>query len=133
MNFPRRAATAVLVMTTLALAACGQTKEQTASSQLQKALGAPTVKADESVTKAVVRTWPARFCSLKLRMSRSEVRKVMGKPTSSYSNSAENQDQWSGWGIELTAFYDMNDKARQLDDSTGEADLPCGEETRTTG
>jgi len=77
------------------------------------------------VPKEVVASWPAKFCSLAIGMSRDEVRAIMGEPTSSFSDSSANQDEWDGYEISVSAFYDINDKVQQLDDSTGTSNLPC--------
>jgi hypothetical protein len=77
------------------------------------------------VPKDVVQAWPGKFCSLTIGMSRDEVHQVMGPPTSSFSDSSANQDEWDGYDVSVTAFYDINDKVQQLDDSTGTSALPC--------
>lgn len=77
------------------------------------------------VPKDVVQTWPDKFCSLTIGMTRDEVLRVMGQPTSSFSDSSANQDEWDGYDVSVTAFYDINDKVQQLDDSTGTSGLPC--------
>lgn len=79
------------------------------------------------VPKDVVQAWPEKFCSLQVGMSRDEVREVMGQPTSSYSDSSFNQDEWDGYNVSVTAFYDINDRVQQLDDSTGTSELPCAD------
>lgn len=76
-------------------------------------------------TKAEVRAWPAKFCSLEKGMTRDEVRAVMGEPTEEYSGPDANQDQWDGYEVNVTAFYDIDDRVLQLDDSTGTSNLPC--------
>jgi hypothetical protein len=77
------------------------------------------------VPKEVVASWPEKFCSLVIGMTRDEVQAVMGAPTSSFSDSSANQDEWDGYEVSVTAFYDIDDMVQQLDDSTGTSDLPC--------
>jgi hypothetical protein len=54
----------------------------------------------------------------------------MGLPNVVFASSSSNQDSWSGYNVDLTAFYDINDIAIQLQDSTGTSGLAC-EEVRT--
>jgi outer membrane protein assembly factor BamE (lipoprotein component of BamABCDE complex) len=80
---------------------------------------------DNTVSKETVLSWPAKFCSLTIGMSRKEVQAIMGTPTSTFSDSNANQDEWDGYNVNVTAFYDINDNVQQLDDSTGTSKLPC--------
>jgi hypothetical protein len=84
----------------------------------------PTVN---TVSKEVARTWPEKFCSLKVNMSRQEVQAVMGEPTQIFSDSSFNQDQYEAWDYGLTIFYDIDDLARQL--QSNYENIPC-ESTR---
>ena len=77
------------------------------------------------VPKDVVQSWPAKFCTVQIGMTRAEARAIMGTPTSFFSDSSSNQDEWDGYNVSVTAFYDMDDKVMQLDDSTGTSELPC--------
>ena len=79
------------------------------------------------VPKEVVLEWPEKFCSLEIGMTRSEVRAIMGTPTQSYSDSSLNQDEWDGYNVGVTAFYDIDDRVEQLDDSIGTSGLSCDE------
>jgi hypothetical protein len=47
---------------------------------------------DEEVAERA-KEWPEKFCSLDLAMPRSDVHKVMGRPTAIYRNQIENYDQ----------------------------------------
>ena len=80
---------------------------------------------DNTVSKETVLGWPAKFCSLAIGMSRKEVQAIMSKPTSTFADSNSNQDEWDGYNVHVTAFYDINDNVQQLDDSTGTSKLPC--------
>lgn len=84
-----------------------------------------TVEDSDEPTKAEVRAWPAKFCSLKEGMTRDQVREIMGTPTSEYFGADANQDEWDGYHVSVTAFYDIDDRVQQLDDSTGTSELPC--------
>ncbi len=77
------------------------------------------------VPKEIVKNWPIKFCTLSIGMNRNETHAVMGAPTSSFADSSSNQDEWDGYNVSVTAFYDVDDKVRQLDDSTGTSELPC--------
>lgn len=78
----------------------------------------------EAVTAKRARRWPAAWCSVAPGASREEIRGAMGEPTANY----EDQDQWSGFGLNLTAFYDPDLAAYQLDVSSG--DVPCAQSRR---
>jgi hypothetical protein len=77
------------------------------------------------VPKDVVQSWPAKFCTIQIGMTRAEARAIMGTPTSFFADSSSNQDEWDGYNVSATAFYDLDDKVQQLDDSTGTSELPC--------
>ena len=119
----------LLLVLVLPLGACGQSKEEKAREQFKQALSnagittAPTA----TVSKEVARGWPTKFCSLTVGMTRDEIRAVMGEPSETYNDSSANQDQWKGWDLELTAFYNIDDVSISLDDSVGTANLPCGQ------
>lgn len=88
--------------------------------------GDPEIVEDsDEPTKTEVKAWPAKFCSLKEGMTRDQVREVMGEPTSEYFGADANQDEWDGYHVSVTAFYDIDDRVQQLDDSTGTSELPC--------
>jgi hypothetical protein len=77
------------------------------------------------VPKEVVKTWPEKFCSVEIGMTKDEVRSIMGAPTQSYSDSSFNQDEWDGYSVGVTAFYDIDDRVEILADSIGTSGLPC--------
>lgn len=121
-----KSAAALMAVGAVGLAGCGgQSNQEGAQTELQQALSEAGVTTVRTVPKETVRAWPEKFCSLKLGMKREQVRQIMGEPTSSYSDSNNNQDQWEGYGVNLTAFYDIDDEVKQLDDSTDTANLPC--------
>lgn len=67
-----------------------------------------------------VKSWPGKWCKLEPGATQREVRAQMGKPTETY----DGQDSWSGYGTSLTAFYDADLRAYQLQANKGP--LPCG-------
>jgi hypothetical protein len=69
---------------------------------------------DLEVSEETASGWPEKFCSLEIGMTRDEVQAVMGTPTATYRNQSANQDQYEAWGWSLTIFYDINDRAEQL-------------------
>lgn len=77
------------------------------------------------VPKEVVKAWPEKFCSVEIGMTKDEVRAIMGAPTQSYSDSSLNQDEWDGYNVGVTAFYDIDDRVEILADSIGTSGLPC--------
>ena len=83
-----------------------------------------------NVPKNIVRTWSRNFCIASPGMSRTQIRNVMGLPNQIFTSSSSNQDSWNGYNVDVTAFYDINDIAVQLQDSTGTSGLAC-EEVRT--
>ena len=78
------------------------------------------------VDEATARTWPEKFCSLVVEMTRDEVRAVMGTPTLTFRDQTANQDQYEAWGYSLTIFYDIDDRAEII--QTNDNKVPC--ETR---
>jgi hypothetical protein len=77
------------------------------------------------VPKDVVNSWPAKFCTIQIGMTRAEARAIMGTPTSFFVDSSSNQDEWDGYNVSVTAWYDIDDKVQQLADATGTSELPC--------
>ena len=80
----------------------------------------PTVN---TVSKEGARTWPEKFCSLKVNMSREQVQAVMGEPTLTFNDSSANQDQYEAWGYSLTIFYDIDDLANVMQSNYD--NVPC--------
>ena len=119
----------LLLVLALPLGACGQSKEEKAREQFKQELSNAgiTTSPTAPVSKDVARGWPAKFCSLTVGMTRDQIRAVMGKPSETYNDSSANQDQWKGWDLELTAFYNIDDVSTSLDDSVNTANLPCGQ------
>lgn len=126
---------ALAVGVAVSLSACGgQSQDEKAVSTLKevaKALNSNKVEGER--TKEEVRAWPAKFCSLNVKMTREQIRQVMGEPTMTFNDSNANQDQWSGYNVSLTAFYDIDDKVETLADSTGESNLPCASNRKASG
>ena len=124
----------VVVLLVFATVSCGGSSKSSDSSESTTAQE-QIAKVDDTyplneygqpiVPKDVVQSWPAKFCTVQIGMTRAEARAIMGTPTSFFSDSSSNQDEWDGYNVSVTAFYDMNDKVQQLDDSTSTSDLPC--------
>jgi hypothetical protein len=85
--------------------------------------GASEVPSTATVVESVAREWPSKFCSLEIGASRDEVRKIMGEPTLSFRDQNANQDIYEAWGYDLTVFYDIDDKASQI--QANSENVPC--------
>lgn len=92
--------------------------------QLQQLFGTIDPSSVVQVEEDTARQWPTKFCSLEVNMTRGEVQAIMGTPTMTYRNQQLNQDQYEAWGYDLTIFYDLDDTARQIQQSSG-TDVPC--------
>jgi hypothetical protein len=74
-------------------------------------------------TDEQVESWPAAFCRAKVGMTRDDLARLMGPPSTDISLTQGRKDQtipqmtWedsvSGW--HFTAFFDMHDRVKQLD------------------
>jgi hypothetical protein len=81
---------------------------------------------DLDVSEETARGWPEKFCSLDTSMTRDGVWAIMGTPTAIYRNQAANQDQYEAWGWDLTIFYDVDDRVRQLQsEDLASGKVPC--------
>jgi hypothetical protein len=122
------------VLLVFATVSCGGSSKSSDSSE-SKTAQEQIAKVDDTyplndsgqpiVPKDVVQSWPAKFCTIQIGMTRAEARAIMGTPTSFFADSSSNQDEWDGYNVSVTAFYDSDDKVQQLDDSTGTSELPC--------
>lgn len=117
----------LLTSTAFLLGGCAESDQPSEAEQFEAALEeAGFTEQDADVRSNIeVKSWLAKFCSLEPGMTRTEVREVMGEPTESFNDSTANQDSWSGYNVNVTAFYDIDDRVEQLDDSTGTSNLPC--------
>lgn len=86
-------------------------------------IGASEVSSTATVVESEARKWPSKFCSLEIGATRDQVRKIMGEPTSSFRDQNANQDLYEAWGYDLTVFYDIDDKASQIQANTD--NVPC--------
>jgi hypothetical protein len=77
-------------------------------------------------SEETARPWPDKFCSLEIGMTRDEVQAIMGTPTSTFRNWSANQDSYYGWGWMLKIFYDVDDRAEQLQSNPfASGKVPC--------
>ena len=76
-----------------------------------------------TVSKETAKSWPEKFCSLEVNMTKDQVRAVMGEPTNFFNDSTANQDQYDGWGYDLVIFYDIDDLAQQMQSNSD--NVPC--------
>ncbi len=56
------------------------------------------------VTPETADGWAASWCGLRVGMTRAEVRRVMGEPTSTHAGESS-QDSWSAYQWSFTVFY----------------------------
>lgn len=103
--------------------------EEKAVEALQEIVGDAfgSMPTENTVSKEVARTWPEKFCSVKVNATRDEVQAIMGEPTLAFNDSTANQDQYEAWDYSLTVFYDIDDRAKQLQSNLD--NIPC-ESTR---
>lgn len=112
----------------LLLVACSskseeEKKAEEALATLQEAFGGADAGSAVEVDEATARTWPEKFCRLVVDMTRDEVQAIMGTPTLTFRNQTANQDQYEAWGYSLTIFYDIDDRAQQI--QTNSDNVPC--------
>ena len=90
---------------------------------------------------AVAKGWAAKFCQAQVGATRDQMRSLMGSPTEEYTAADvepgfDPQMSWDAYQFHYTAFFDADDRVRQLDindiDLTDaeKAALPC-DTTRT--
>lgn len=118
------AATGAPPATENATESSGDPETDAAVLKTQQALKQVYDKRSADVPRAVVRSWPAKFCSLKVGMPRSEVRTVMGEPTETETFSRGPEDSWYGPDVAVTASFQDGEVFR-LEDVTGMSKLPC--------
>ena len=82
-----------------------------------------SVPTENTISKEVAQTWPEKFCSLEVNMSREQVQAAMGEPTFTFNDSSANQDQYEAWGYSLTIFYDIDDLANIMQSNYD--NVPC--------
>jgi hypothetical protein len=78
------------------------------------------------VGRDTARSWPEKFCSLEIGMSRREVQEIMGLPTGSTASPTSNTDDYTAWGFTLYIFYDVDDLVQKMT-SVGDPKVPCGD------
>ena len=70
--------------------------------------------------QAQVRQWPAKWCQAEPGMTRQQMRDLMGEPTEEYTpeNTPEGFDPqmiWEAFEYHFTAYFNVDDRVRQLD------------------
>src|SRR4051794_6661152 len=72
-------------------------------------------------TAEVAKTWPDKWCQADSGMSRKDMRTLMGPPSDEVtqaqasSNGGDPQMSWDYAEYQFNAFFDVNDRVRQLD------------------
>lgn len=67
-------------------------------------------------SKPEVESWPAKWCTVQIGMTRAQVKQIMGQPTSEFgADTSTPQASWSAYDYDFTAFFDINDNVKQLD------------------
>ena len=116
----------IVAVSVIALFGCSsKSDEEKAVEAIQEIVGDAfgSMPVEITVPKEVARTWPEKFCSLEVNMSRVQVRAVMGEPTLTFNDSSANQDQYEAWDYSLTIFYDIDDLANIIQPSSD--NVPC--------
>jgi hypothetical protein len=90
---------------------------------VEEIFGPSDTSSSVTVVESEAREWPSKFCSLEIGATREQVRNIMGEPTLSFRDQNANQDKYEAWGYDLTIFYDINDKASQIQANTD--NVPC--------
>jgi len=124
---------ALVVVVTASLIGCSsQSAEDKAVEEavkaVQEVLGTVDPSSVVEIDEATAKQWPDKFCSLEVDMTRDEVQAIMGTPTMTYRDQNFNQDQYEAWGYGLTIFYDVDDKANQL--QSNYENVPCETKSR---
>jgi len=116
----------IVAVSVIALFGCSsKSDEEKAVEAIQEIVGDAfgSMPVEITVPKEVARTWPEKFCSLEVNMSRAQVRAVMGEPTLTFNDSSANQDQYEAWDYSLTIFYDIDDLANVI--QSNRDNVPC--------
>jgi hypothetical protein len=120
----------IVAVSVIALFGCSsKSDEEKAVEALQEIVGDAfgSMPTENTISKEVARTWPEKFCSVEVNATRDEVQAIMGEPTLEFNDSTANQDQYEAWDYSLTVFYDIDDRAKQLQSNLD--NIPC-ESTR---
>jgi len=122
-----RRITSVLIAVFLLVSCSSKSPEEKAAEDalkvLQQTFGTIDPASVVEVDEEIARTWPEKFCRLVVNMTRDEVRAVMGIPTRSLRDQNFNQDSYEAWGYDLTIFYDIDDRAEQIQPNSD--NVPC--------
>ena len=116
----------LLVIVAFTLVGCSEkTEEEKGVEAIQGVFGEAfgSAPSENTISKEVARSWPEKFCSLEVNMSREQVQAAMGEPTLTFSDSSANQDQYEAWGYSLTIFYDIDDLANIM--QSNDDNVPC--------
>jgi hypothetical protein len=110
------------------LVSCGSStsEEKTAKDLVEvveEIFGPSDSSSDVIVDESSAREWPAKFCSLEIGSTREQIQKVMGEPTQLFRDQTANQDKYEAWGYDLTIFYDIDNKATQIQPNSD--NVPC--------
>jgi hypothetical protein len=110
------------------LVSCGSStsEEKTAKDLVEvveEIFGPSDSSSDVIVDESSAREWPAKFCSLEIGATREQIQKVMGEPTQLFRDQTANQDKYEAWGYDLTIFYDIDNKATQIQPNSD--NVPC--------
>jgi len=80
--------------------------------------------------QTIVKSWPVKWCEAEIGMTRDDLRKIMGEPTEEYTpestpNGFQPQMVWDAFEYHFTAFFDVDDRVRQMD--ANDLDLTAGQ------
>ena len=134
-----------VLVAVFALAACGGGADMSGTREgTVMSMATAAVVVSEDVSRETALGWPARFCRLKIGMTREQVRSIMGPPTRESLGGALPSDSWTAYQFNVTVFFEdraqvtdpLKQKAWQLEpdttDSLNDEDrrlFPCGADT----
>jgi hypothetical protein len=107
----RLGAALALGIALMATSACSSSHAGTSAAK-----AGPATDVASTVSATDVKTWPAQWCHVQIGMTRTQVRALMGAPTDEFGpETGTPQMSWSAYEYQFNAFFDINDKVRQLD------------------